>query len=57
MSDANTRGNTAEIYSIGDTVISTRSWSRLVIAKVDSVNRMYVDKHQRAVSFDECFRV
>lgn len=57
MSKVGTQTDNNETYSVGDTVMSTRSWSRLVIAKVDLDNRMYVDDEHRAVSFDECYRI
>ena len=38
---------------IGDTVISTRSWTKFKIAKIDYKNQMVIDKNDRAISFSE----
>lgn len=57
MSEVNTQSDNSDTYSVGDTVMSTRSCSRLVIAKVDLESRMYVDNEHRAISFDECYRI
>lgn len=43
-------------YSVGETIMSQLSWTKLVIAKVDEENRMYVSKGGRAVSFDHCYK-
>ena len=43
-----------EIFKPGDSVISFTSWASLTIAKVDVVNRYYMDLDGRSVSFDKC---
>lgn len=48
-----TRTQNNSKIKIGNTIISTRSWTKLKIAGIDWTARMVWDKNNRAVSFDE----